>query len=55
MSTLHEWWPDLPETVLAPPDAMFEEGCIWPGDWSGLKTCTAKVVTSPRLRACATL
>jgi hypothetical protein len=29
MSTLHEWWPDLPETVLDPPDAMFEEGCIW--------------------------
>ena len=26
MSTLHEWWPDLPETVLDPPDATFEEG-----------------------------
>ena len=29
MSTLHEWWPEFPETVLDPPDAMFEEGCIW--------------------------
>ena len=50
MSTLHEWWlwwPDLPETVLDPPDAMFVEGCIW--GWSELETRTAKVVA--RLRA----
>ena len=48
MSTLHEWWPDLPETVLDPPDAMFEEGCIWGlvgiGDTFSKSCCQAPCV-----------
>ena len=48
MSTLHEWWPDLPETVLDPPDTMFEEGCIWGlvgiGDTFSKSSCQAPCV-----------